>query len=53
MNKNGKTWRARIYVSGKWINLGAFQTPEEAFTAYKEATVKYHGKYSPYYNSFL
>lgn len=39
-NKNGK-YRAQISKSGKRFSLGYFETPEEAFYAYKESKENY------------
>jgi hypothetical protein len=36
-----KPWRARIYVGGKHVSLGYFETPEEARAAHA-AAVKAH-----------
>lgn len=36
-------FRARILVDGKTIYLGNFKCPKEAYKAYLEAKVKYHG----------
>jgi hypothetical protein len=42
-----KTYRARITVDGKRIELGkGFYTAEEAFDAYKAASEKYHGEFA-------
>ena len=41
----GRRWRARIRVNGEEINLGTFDTPEEAHEAYQEAAIKYHGEF--------
>lgn len=38
--KNG--FDARIQVGGKKIHLGSFGTPEEAFSAYRQAKRNYH-----------
>ena len=38
--------RARIKVDGKSINLGCFNTIEEAALAYNEAAIKYHGEFA-------
>ena len=43
--KNGK-YMARIVVNYKGIYLGCFDTPEEAYTAYKQAEEKYFGEYA-------
>lgn len=39
-------WRARIGVNYQQINLGEFDTPEEAALAYNEAAQKYHGEFA-------
>jgi len=38
-------WIARIRVNYKVIHLGYFDTPEEAYAAYCEASKKYHKEY--------
>jgi len=38
-------WHARIGVNWKRISLGYYDTPEEAYAAYCEASKKYHGEY--------
>lgn len=43
--RNGK-WVTRIQADGKRLNLGAFDTPEEAHAAYCEAARKYHGEFA-------
>lgn len=44
--KADKKWRASIRLHGKQIHLGGFDTPEEAYEAYKAAAVKYHGEFA-------
>lgn len=39
-------WGAQIQVDGKQINLGVYETPEEAYQAYCEAAIKYHGEFA-------
>lgn len=42
-------WVATIRLDLKRICLGTFDNVEAAAAAYKEASLKYHGIYSPYY----
>lgn len=41
-----KRWRASIHVNNKTIHLGSFDTAEEAYLAYCEAAIHYHGKFA-------
>jgi hypothetical protein len=43
---NGKKWRARITYNGKRINLGSYDTLDEAVAARHAAEDKYFGEYS-------
>ena len=47
-NKHCKTWRARITVNGRPINIGHFKSKEEARDAYIEAAKKYHGEFASF-----
>lgn len=39
-------WSARIRFNGKKLHLGRFDTPQEAFEAYKQAALRYHGEFA-------
>jgi hypothetical protein len=41
-----KMWRAQIDANKKVYRLGDFLTAEEAYKAYCEACIKYHGEFS-------
>ena len=41
-----KCWRAQIRVDGRKINLGRFNTIEEATEAYRLAAIKHHGEFA-------
>ncbi len=43
--KQTQRWKAQIMVDYKNINLGKFDTPEEAHAAYCEAAKKHHGEF--------
>ena len=45
-HKRRSIWRARISVSGKVLYLGAFNTSQEAASAYNAAACKYHGEFA-------
>ena len=45
-HKGAKKWIARITVSKKRLHLGLFSTPEEAYKAYCEAAIRYHGEFA-------
>lgn len=47
-HKKAKKYRAQIWLNGRNKHLGYFNTPEEAFTAYKNASLKLHGAFSPF-----
>jgi hypothetical protein len=44
--RDSNRWRARIAVNDKRIQLGSFDTPEEAHEAYKKAALIYHGEFA-------
>lgn len=49
--KHGTGFRARICSEkGRFISLGTFQSIEEAAKAYRDATIKYFGAFSPFNN---
>ena len=41
--RHNKRWRSRICARGRIIDLGLFDTPEEARAAYEAAAVAHHG----------
>lgn len=45
-NKDVRKWQSNIRSDGRRIHLGLFSTPEEAYAAYCEAALKYHGKFA-------
>jgi hypothetical protein len=40
-------WRAEIRVNGQRIHLGRFANPIHAAVAYRQAALKFHGKFAP------
>ena len=40
--KRDKKWKSKIYLNNKEINLGTYNTEEEARTAYLQAKEIYH-----------
>lgn len=44
-HKRDCCYQARIGVNMKRVHLGYYNTPEEAYAAYCEASKKYHGEY--------
>lgn len=46
VNSIGKRWRARITVLGLRIDLGSYDTPEEAHAAYCAAARTYFGEFA-------
>lgn len=44
-HKGSKKWRARIRMRNKRVELGYFDTQEQAYAAYCEASKNYHGEY--------
>lgn len=47
-NKEKKRWVAQICLLSKNTFIGYFDSKEEAHSAYKKASKKAHGKFSPY-----
>jgi hypothetical protein len=43
---NSDRWSAQIQVNRKQIHLGTFDSPEEAYEAYKEAALKHFGSFA-------
>jgi len=46
LEKRTGRWRASIKVNNKIRHLGTYDTPEEAYEAYKEAAKKLHGEFA-------
>lgn len=44
-SRNPNIWTAHINHSGKKWHLGSFSNPEDAYKAYCEASLKYHGEF--------
>lgn len=44
--KSKNKWYAIVTVRGNRINLGIFETKDEAYAAYCEAALKYHGEFA-------
>lgn len=44
-HKTAKKWQTQIQINKKPIYLGLYNTPEEAYAAYCQASEKYHGEY--------
>ena len=42
----GKLWRSRIFVHGKWIQIGYFNSKIKAARAYDEAAKIHHGEFA-------
>jgi HNH endonuclease len=42
----GDLWTARITVNKQMIDLGVFQTPEQAAVAYNKAAQEHHGEFA-------
>lgn len=46
VSPSGNKWRATIRLNGKAKHLGMFQNLEDAYAAYCEAALKYHGEFA-------
>jgi hypothetical protein len=46
--KHGRKYRARLKIDGRKVELGSYDTEEEAKQAYLIGTDKYYGEYSVY-----
>lgn len=47
-HKASGKYQAQIWLNGRNKHLGLFKTPEEAAIAYKNASLKLHGAFSPF-----
>lgn len=45
-HRDSKKWRSRIRIGGKEVNLGLYDTPQEANAAYEKAAVIHFGQYA-------
>lgn len=45
-DKAAKPWQAQIAYNGRKIQLGFYETKEEAAEAYKKAALEYHGEFA-------
>jgi hypothetical protein len=45
-DKQNNKWRAMIRVGGKLLNLGRYQSAEDAQSVYWEAAKKFHGEFA-------
>jgi hypothetical protein len=45
-HKAANKWQARIMVNGKRLQLGWFETPEDAYLAYCAAAKEFHGEFA-------
>ena len=46
LNSTSGKWRARIWVEGQEVSLGAFETPEQAAEAYASAAKRHFGEFA-------
>jgi hypothetical protein len=47
--KRSKMWEANIFKNGRPTYIGSFRSPEDAGAAYRDAHVKLHGEFSPFF----
>lgn len=48
-NKSHRKWISKIMINGKYISLGDFDTPEQAYFAYCQAAIELQGEFAPQY----
>jgi hypothetical protein len=45
-DKRTNKWKAQISINSKIKHIGLFDTPEEAYEAYKKAATEFHGEFA-------
>jgi hypothetical protein len=45
LDKQSQRWKAQIGVSGKTISIGKYKNPHDAYKAYCDAALRYHGEF--------
>ena len=45
-DRGRQKWRAQISVGGRVINLGRYETPEDAHAAYAQSAQKHYGEFA-------
>jgi hypothetical protein len=45
-DKSRNKYKSAISISGTQVTIGYFDTPEEAHTAYSEASIEHYGRFA-------